>query len=387
MAVPGCDPCCSIENTAQSQEQTNWATLHLLCQIEANTAGGGGGGSAVNLTQIAGTATSVNNGISDAGTLRVTMASDSTGTVAIGTIVPGTTATSLGKAEDDASASGDTGVAQLLKRVDVAAVQTSAAGDYSVPVVNSFGAQLTNIDSTYQQAVTTGIMKAAGVAGVTSDSMVAVGGRTNLASASRYPTDGHYGIMSLGRNGSVQISSDVGGLSSAEVGVAFFKQEDAVHANGDCGVPAWSKRTDLPAASSGTDGDYQTTNTDDRGALWHTPICNKSGGFTPLRISGGLTNTVTAVKSSALSKLGPCYFYNSNSAVVFVQVFNVATAGAVTLGTTAPTECFPVPPFGGATFGTDIGAEYSAGIQVAATTTETGSTAPTAAITANFRFK
>jgi hypothetical protein len=53
---------------------------------------------------------------------------DSTGSAGI---VPGTGATSLGKAEDAAHASGDTGVAILAKRTDTAAQSAGTDGDYS----------------------------------------------------------------------------------------------------------------------------------------------------------------------------------------------------------------------------------------------------------------
>jgi len=52
----------------------------------------------------------------------------------------GTGATSLGKAEDSAHSSGDTGVAILAKRTDTAAVSSGTDGDYSTVNVDSSGA-------------------------------------------------------------------------------------------------------------------------------------------------------------------------------------------------------------------------------------------------------
>jgi hypothetical protein len=54
--------------------------------------------------------------------------------------VPGTSATSLGKAEDAAHASGDTGLSVLFLRKDDAAQTTGADGDYAAPVVDAYGA-------------------------------------------------------------------------------------------------------------------------------------------------------------------------------------------------------------------------------------------------------
>lgn len=115
-----------------------------------------------NIKQINGVAPSMGNGVSGTGVQRVTLASDSTGQVALasgstvavtqatasslnatvvgtGTFsvqtsaqVPGTGATNLGKAEDAAHASSDTGVFVLGVRNDGAATSfTNANGDYN----------------------------------------------------------------------------------------------------------------------------------------------------------------------------------------------------------------------------------------------------------------
>lgn len=96
---------------------------------------------------------------------RVTLANDSTGIIAtvgavtaitnalptgtnsIGkisditaSVVPGTAATNLGKAEDAAHASGDTGVMALAVRSDTAASTAGTTGDYQPPITNNIGA-------------------------------------------------------------------------------------------------------------------------------------------------------------------------------------------------------------------------------------------------------
>lgn len=58
-------------------------------------------------------------------------------------IVPGTAATNLGKAEDAASASGDTGVGVLGVRNDTLAAQTSASGDYGFHALDQAGILIT----------------------------------------------------------------------------------------------------------------------------------------------------------------------------------------------------------------------------------------------------
>lgn len=108
-----------------------------------------------NIAQIAGTTASVNNGAVDAGTLRVTIANNSTGVLgtvstvttvssvtALGTVTPGTAAANLGKAEDSVHASGDTGVFTL--GVGNEAQTTLAAdGDYIAVGVDTKGNHLT----------------------------------------------------------------------------------------------------------------------------------------------------------------------------------------------------------------------------------------------------
>lgn len=99
----------------------------------------------------------------------------------------------------------------------------------------------------------------------------------------------------------------------------------------------------------------------------------------------GLTNTVVSVKGSAGS-LGGYMFYNPNAAVAYIQVFNVAS-GSVTLGTTTPTYVIPIPPAAAANVEFSLGINHTTAISAAATTTATGSTAPSTALTGFFIFK
>lgn len=112
-----------------------------------------------------------------------------------------------------------------------------------------------------------------------------------------------------------------------------------------------------------------------------------SGGNSGARV-GGLSNTATAVKSSAAGQLMGGYFYNPAAAVTYLQVFDVATPGAVTVGTTPPKFSFGVPPGSGAALPPNlVGADFANGIQVAATTTPAGATAPATALEPNFFFE
>jgi hypothetical protein len=102
-------------------------------------------GSGVNITQMNGVNVTMGNGASGTGVQRVTLANDSTGVLAnVGTIgtsvTPGTSAAHLGKAEDAAHSSGDTGVATWHVRQDTPAT-TGADGDYIAPHTNQYGHQ------------------------------------------------------------------------------------------------------------------------------------------------------------------------------------------------------------------------------------------------------
>lgn len=129
--------------------------------------GSGGVSETVNITAIGGTATSTGCGVSTAGTLRVAQATDCVvltsnnngagaaavniqdggnsitvdGTVAVstlGTVTPGTAATSLGKAEDSVAASGDVGVF-ALGVANEAQTTLAADGDYIAHVTDTKG--------------------------------------------------------------------------------------------------------------------------------------------------------------------------------------------------------------------------------------------------------
>ena len=84
------------------------------------------------------------NGAVDANTQRVTLANDSTGVLAsVGTIgtsvTPGTSAAHLGKAEDAAHTTGDTGVMLLGVRHDTATTGLGVDGDYAALGLSSGG--------------------------------------------------------------------------------------------------------------------------------------------------------------------------------------------------------------------------------------------------------
>lgn len=97
-----------------------------------------------NIHQFGGTAVVTGTGAGGAGVPRVTTSTDST--IGVTSDVPGTGAANLGKAEDAAHTTGDTGVA-TFGVVNESAVQICGAdGDYCPPTVDRYGAGLMRND-------------------------------------------------------------------------------------------------------------------------------------------------------------------------------------------------------------------------------------------------
>jgi hypothetical protein len=154
------------------------------------------------------------------------------GDVDVTSVIPGSGATNLGKAEDAAHASGDVGVMALAVRKDAAAASSGTDGDYE-PL---------STDSTGQLRVAVGNTVTVGAHAVTNAGTFAVQESGAALTA-------------------LQLLDDV------------VFAEDAASTTGDKGVQVLTKRTDTAAASSGTDGDYQPLITDSSGRL-HVNVGN-----------------------------------------------------------------------------------------------------------------
>ena len=119
--------------------------------------------------------------------------------------------------------------------------------------------------------------------------------------------------------------------------------------------------------------------------LWSFAIAPATTGGWSIFSNTALTSTVVAVKSSAAGQVGGWVFHNPSAATTFVQFFNAA--GAVTIGSTTPTFSFGIAAGASANVEFTAGIAFSSGIQVAATTTATGSTAPATALVAGIFYK
>lgn len=108
-------------------------------------------------------------------------------------------------------------------------------------------------------------------------------------------------------------------------------------------------------------------------------------GETPV-LKSGLTNSASSVVSSVAATLKSYYCYNPNATVEYVQFFDVATAGAVTVGTTVPKWSIGIPATSAANL-SGLNLSFANGIQVAATTTASGASAPGTALDCNFSYR
>jgi hypothetical protein len=139
------------------------------------------------------------------------------GDVDVTSVVPGTGATNLGKAEDAAHSSGDTGVMSLAVRNDDVAALGGADGDYAPLQVNAAGSLYTtdatgeagSILVTGTNAVTTGISNTKFIAiQFIEDSVFASSGGLVAASEQLYPDD-------------TGVGSDISSNGAAIDGVTF----------------------------------------------------------------------------------------------------------------------------------------------------------------------
>ncbi len=234
MAAPdSCDPCGTCIPPNMDEKWFWQALLNTQCEIIAAIDGGGGGGD-----------------------------------VNVLSVIPGVGPTNLGKAEDAPALTGDTGVAALIKRTDTAAVQTDTNGDYTVPVANSFGAQLIGIDSTFQATAATGLLKLEDAAHVSGDAGVATWGVANTALAA-FAANGDYTPHSVTTRGTgintLVLDTDIATASSA------VRAEDSAHASGDAGLAVWSV-ANTGLAVFGANGDYTPPAVSTRGTSLATLV-------------------------------------------------------------------------------------------------------------------
>lgn len=314
-----------VTNAGTFVVQINGTALTRLTDIETNTDFG-----------------ATTGGGAESGALRVTIASDSTGvlsvddngstlsiddggssitvdgTVAVSSIgtsvTPGTSAAHLGKAEDAAHASGDTGVFMLAVRSDTAAATGQTDGDYTALVTDSSGRLHVNVGNTVtvgSHAVTN-----AGTFAVQStlQAGTAYAGKVRLTDGTT-DTD----VRDLGNSNALNVAIvDGSGDQITSFGGGTQYTEDAVVPANPVGNALLAERDDALGGLTPAQGDWTHLFTSANGALWVT-----------------IDGTVT-VASHAVTNAGTFVVQENGAALTALQLIDdtiFADDAAFTIGT------------------------------------------------------
>ena len=154
--------------------------------------------------------------------------------------------------------------------------------------------------------------------------------------------------------------------------------EDAAHASGDSGTVSLVVRRDTPSSLAGTDGDYSVIQVNALGSARVTADAYGLGF-----LNSAVTNSLVLVVGSQ-AKTSLILVENTGGSKCYFQVFDAASTGAVTLGTTVPKWSFPVPA--GSIYEMQIPLGFTSGVVIAATATFGGSGAPSAAVLVNVAY-
>lgn len=325
------------------------------------------------------------------------------GDVDITSIIPGTTATSLGKAEDDPHVSADTGVMSLAVRKNTAASTSGTDGDYQPLITNTTGhlwvdasgqtltvgshnvtnagtfvvqenggalTSLQLIDDviiTDNAAFTDGTTKVsmngfiydevAGTALSENDSGAARinSNRSQIGVIEDGVTRARYATVTAANSLKVDGSGVTQPVSLASGATAIAKAEDVASADADVGVPSMAVRKATPVNTSGTDGDYEFLQMS-AGRLWSSATidaaiptgANLMGdvGISGARTSGGTTIfrslDIDQTEEDVKTSAGQVYWIHAMNLVStkrYLKFYN-ATAANVTVGTTTPVLTF-----------------------------------------------
>lgn len=239
-------------------------------------------------------------------------------------IVPGTAATNLGKAEDAAHTTGDTGVMALAVRSDTASALAGTTGDY-IPLTTDNAGKLWIVGSQLEDGAHTSGDKGIFALGVRNDS-----------NASRTSADGDYSPISVDTGGNVKnvgnVAHDAADSGNpVKVGAKASNSIEGLTqvANGD--------RTDLVADLNGVLITRPHTTLEEIITERVADTAGTSAAFTNFAAGGaGIHNYITTIT-----------VYNSSATDGYVDLRD-GTAGSVIFTVPAPTLggsviTFPVP--------------------------------------------
>jgi hypothetical protein len=218
------------------------------------------------------------------------------GDVDVLSVIPGTGATSLGKAEDAAHGDGDTGVMMLAVRRDADTTMVTADNDYSPLQVDATGRL--KVETQGGAGGTSSVDDAAFTTGT--DSLTPVGGIFDDTAPNNLE-ENDVGVVRMTanramhtalrdgagneRSANVTASNELNVIATAQPGVDIGdvdvlsvipgtggtnlgKAENAASAGGDTGVATMAVQDAALTALASIDGDYTQLRVDANGALW-----------------------------------------------------------------------------------------------------------------------
>lgn len=179
---------------------------------------------------------------------------------AINNILPGTAAANLGKAEDSAHTSGDTGVFGLGV-ANTNATTLAAEGDYVGGAHGTNGAYLVDLKRSLQVSDAGSLLKAEDAAAGSGDTGVMNLGVRNDSNIVLTTTDLDYSPLSVSARGQLWTLLGDGGTST------MFKVEDGASSDGQPVVAAGFVREDALTTNTSNSGDYTWGKTDGNGRV------------------------------------------------------------------------------------------------------------------------
>lgn len=264
----------------------------------------------------------------------------------VGSIVAGTAATNLGKAEDAAHTSGDTGVFMLGVRNDAQTTLSSTDGDYSAIATDGPG----NVRSVGN------VSAAATDAGAP----VKVGAVYN-STLPTYTT-GQRGDAQITARGALNVQVGIGTDAATAIAGAVTNADAVATSSVGNQVLVVSRNT----VYNGTTFDRMRGDTN---GVFSVVKPVTSGGLTMSKLVSAATTNATSLKASAGQIYG-IQVYNTNAAARYLKLYNKASAP--TVGTDVPVKVITIPgntagAGSNVSFG-DLGVAFATGIAYALTT-------------------
>lgn len=194
----------------------------------------------------------------------------SSGSAAIDGVTPGVGSTSLGKTEDAPHTSGDVGVMMLGVRNDSLAALADTNKDYAPLQVNSTGALYCDVTAVVPGTGATSLGKAEDAQHVSGDTGVMALAVRNDTLAALATTSKDYAPLQVNANGALYCACDVTSIVPGTSATSLGKAEDSQHTSGDTGVMALAVRTDTLTTLATTKYDYTPLQVNSIGALFTT---------------------------------------------------------------------------------------------------------------------